>query len=96
MKKLSLWNGKPSAYGFACGLAQVFNIDADNRMRMYKEHNAFHIVGFEQGKHFHHCHRFLSDAHETFRCCAARMQNDAAHRRWQARLTAPKESKNAP
>lgn len=81
MKALTLWNGKPSAYGFACGLAQVFALDQDNRARMYLEHGCFHIVGFEEGKHFHIAHRFIKDARAAFSQVCGRMQNAAIYRR---------------
>ena len=80
-KALHLWNGKPTSYGFACGYAQLFTLDAENRMSMYKEHGCFYIVGFEEGKHFRDAYHFLKSARAAFSQRAARMQNARIYRR---------------
>lgn len=64
----------PSTYGFACGLVQRFDVNTDNRVTLYCEHNCYLLVGFEGGKHFRIAHRFIRQARAAFRDISNRLR----------------------
>lgn len=45
-------NGQLTAYGLACGYIETFELDSENRVSLFREHNVYHIKGFIKGKHF--------------------------------------------
>lgn len=79
MPNLTLKNGSPSAYGFACGYVQQVEYSNDFRLALYQEHTVYQIRGFEDFNG-HICESFdnLKDARKFFKNCSRIMERKAA------------------
>ena len=55
-----------NAYGFACGYVEKLDVNENNRKTMYKEHNTFHVVGYNNGLHFWESFDTLTEAKKYY------------------------------
>lgn len=72
-KALERRDGKPTAYGFACGAVYRRDYDMGNRVELIKIHHAYHVRGFERGAYFGYAFRFNTSAWREFREISSRM-----------------------
>jgi hypothetical protein len=59
-------NGFLTSYAFNCGYVERLEVNENNRKTMFKEHNTFHVNGFNNSSHFWESFDTLTEAKKYY------------------------------